>query len=99
MWYLRGFRACLSTEIITGHTVHTLQQNKLLWNEGDRTQDSNISTKVVYGPSLWILVFGRTFSFDWPYRISPRTHTFPLKSGNTLQSQYIVPLSYAIIAS
>jgi len=44
-----------------GLTIHTLQQNELLWNEGDRTQDSNISVKVVYGPSLWILVFGKTF--------------------------------------
>jgi len=63
------------------------------------TQDSNISAKVVYGPYLWILVFGRTFSFAWPNRISPRTHTLLLKSGKTLQSQCIVPVSYAIIAS
>jgi hypothetical protein len=82
-----------------GHTIHTLQQNELLWNEGDRTQDSNISAEVVCGPSLWILTFGRTFSFDWANRISPRTPTLLLKCGNTLWSQCMVPLSYAVIAS
>jgi hypothetical protein len=46
-----------------GFTIHTLQQNELLWNEGYRAQDSNISVKVVYGPSLWILVFEKKKTF------------------------------------
>lgn len=82
-----------------GHAVRTLHQNEVHWNEGDRTQDSNISARVVYGPPLWILVFGRTFSFAWANRISPRTHTLLLKSGNTLRSQCRVLLLYAVIAS